>query len=297
MVTKRRKKQWADDAYKLGVFLILLLIAVEVFHLEQKVSSITPLYDATAAVSEAILDDVTALKAGASDPNSATAIRVAERRFDAYVADLRESEVRMYWRNSKGQNIGDLANLIQHLRSRGRMVYFATNAGIFGEDYAPLGLYVENGKELIPVNRDTMSPGNFFMQPNGIFAIYDSSAEINLTQSFKPRESLRYATQSGPMLVSKGRINQRFDKRSPNRLIRSGVGIIDKHTIVFIISRDSVTFYEFARVFRHKYRCRNALYLDGVISESYVPRLWRRQLSQSFAAMIAVSDREGLQTE
>jgi uncharacterized protein YigE (DUF2233 family) len=76
-----------------------------------------------------------------------------------------------------------------------------------------------------------------------------------------------WATQSGPLLVEGGDINPDFMPDSKNRKIRSGVGVTAKHLVVFALSRQPVTFYEFAQLFRTRLHCPNALYLDGEISD------------------------------
>jgi uncharacterized protein YigE (DUF2233 family) len=44
------------------------------------------------------------------------------------------------------------------------------NAGMYHEDFSPVGLYVEDGKEIAPLNTAD-APGNFFMKPNGVFFV------------------------------------------------------------------------------------------------------------------------------
>jgi uncharacterized protein YigE (DUF2233 family) len=46
---------------------------------------------------------------------------------------------------------------------------FATNAGMYTRDNSPKGLYVEKGKELVPIDLKMNKPGNFYLQPNGCF--------------------------------------------------------------------------------------------------------------------------------
>ena len=53
------------------------------------------------------------------------------------------------------------------------------------------------------------------------------------------------------------------------------MGILDPHTLVFAISKQPVTFWEFAQLFRVRLGSRNALFLDGGISSLYAPALRR----------------------
>lgn len=45
--------------------------------------------------------------------------------------------------------------------------------------------------------------------------------------------------------------------------------------MVFAISEGGVTFHEFARLFRDRFKCANALFLDGSISALYSAQLNR----------------------
>ncbi len=72
------------------------------------------------------------------------------------------------------------------------------------------------------------------------------------------------------MLLIDGAVHAAFNADSPNLLIRSGVGMINDREIVFLISTEPVRFFDFAMVFRDRYKCQNALYLDGVISKMLI---------------------------
>jgi uncharacterized protein YigE (DUF2233 family) len=99
-----------------------------------------------------------------------------------------------------------------------------------------------------------------------------------------------YATQSGPMVVINGKINPNFKKDSKSKFTRSGVGIRKDGTLVFAISQQPVTFYDFARIFLF-YGCQDALYLDGAISEMYLPEIGRNQSANKFALLIAITEK------
>ncbi|MGL4489965.1 MAG: phosphodiester glycosidase family protein [Rhizobiaceae bacterium] len=144
---------------------------------------------------------------------------------------------------------------------------FAMNAGMYHDDLSPVGLHIENGQELAPLNSNGGS-GNFFMQPNGVFGVgVDSKPFVISSEVYsrsKPDVSL--ATQSGPMLVIDSAIHPRFEPDGTSRNIRNGVGIDDEGRAIFVISKTQVSFGKFARLFRDGLKCRNALYFDGVVS-------------------------------
>jgi uncharacterized protein YigE (DUF2233 family) len=189
--------------------------------------------------------------------------------------DLRHEKLALYWRDpANGQPFADIDHLRAWGEARGRQLLFAANAGIYDRQGAPLGLYVENGKTRVPLNlaRGNPAAGNFSLQPNGVFAIYpDGSAAVRTSADFKAdARPAQWATQSGPMLLVDGRINPRFDDASTSLKWRSGVCASTPYQVVFAVSKTPVNFHDFAALFRDKLGCRDALFLDGSISQVYV---------------------------
>jgi uncharacterized protein YigE (DUF2233 family) len=90
------------------------------------------------------------------------------------------------------------------------------------------------------------------------------SAGILETGAFlRQSPKVDFATQSGPLLVINGRLNPRFPREGGSRKYRNGVGVRDASGVVFAISEDEVSFGSFARLFRDRLKCANALFLDG----------------------------------
>jgi uncharacterized protein YigE (DUF2233 family) len=132
---------------------------------------------------------------------------------------------------------------------------------MFDPDLKPVGLYVEQGRELVHVNTSS-SYGNFHMKPNGVFYIAAGKAVVAETQAFlKQRPQPDLATQSGPMLVINGRLHPRFDRGSTSLKARNGVGVRADGKIIFANSQGEVSFDAFARLFRDGLNCPNALFL------------------------------------
>ncbi len=219
-------------------------------------------------------------------------VRWADRLYDVVQVHPRKQRILMDWKNEETENptaFRDIASYESHLIEKGYTPLMITNAGIFMEDSTPLGLYVEEGKVLRETNRVKEAYGNFYMQPNGVFYLSDKSAEVIPTEAYDPaKHQFDYATQSGPMLVIDGEINSNFRENSENEKLRSGVGVDLSGNVFFVISQGPVNFYEFATLFREKFSCPNALYLDGVISRMYCPSLEREQKGGNFGALIAV---------
>lgn len=228
----------------------------------------------------------------ASAPSAARRVTHGGAVYDVRVVDVRRSALRMYWRDEAGRPLGSIGALKRHVEREGRTLLFATNAGMYRPDQAPVGLYVEDGRQLVPLDRRTGLPGNFYLPENGVFYLAERGAGILRTSAYPPRGvgAVRYATQSGPLLVDRGRINPRFEPGSPNLRIRSGVGILSPDSVVFAISEEPVSFHAFATLFRDALGCRDALFLDGEISLMYVPELSRRDTGGEFGAMIALTD-------
>src|SRR5215470_5985720 len=176
--------------------------------------------------------------------------------------DLRRHAVRLFWRKPDGEPYGYLASLPVAQRSGG--LVFAMNAGMYAPDY----------------------------RPDGIFYVAGETAGVLETGSFlTKRPAVDFATQSGPMLVVDGRLHPLFG-RSHSRKFRSGVGLRDEHTLAFVISEAEVTFSEFARLFRDRLKCDNALFLDGgSVPSLFAPALRRNGNLLRLGPMIAVYER------
>lgn len=190
-------------------------------------------------------------------------------KFEVYKVDLRKQHIEFFLKDEKGEPFRSFENLKKNLAEKNENLLFAMNGGMYKPDGTPVGLYVENGKKITSI--DTVNgSGNFYMKPNGIFYLTaDNKAGVVATENFR-NTKIRYATQSGPMLVIDGRIHHAFNKDSKNVHIRNGVGVSGTE-VYFVISKEKVTFYEMASYFRDHLNCRNALYLDGFVSRMYLP--------------------------
>lgn len=196
--------------------------------------------------------------------------------------------IELYLRDGAGAPLGQFGRVRDALAARGRTLVFAMNAGMYHEDRSPVGLYVENGRELKRLSTANGS-GNFSMKPNGVFYIDGKGAGVLETKAFVRRKiKATFATQSGPMLVIDGRLHPRFKADSQWRNRRNGVGVAGKR-IVFALADDPVTFHQFARVFRDVLKTPNALYLDGSISRLYATDINRNDFGFSMGPIVAVS--------
>ena len=139
------------------------------------------------------------------------------------------------------------------MHHQGETLVFAMNGGMYLKDKSPQGLYIENGVMKSKVDTIRNAYGNFYLQPNGIFFISPILIlELFVkTQDFI-NEEIKYATQSGPLLVIDGKIHSKFRKGSSNLNIRNGVGILPNGNVIFAMSKNKVNLFDFATYFKSK---------------------------------------------
>jgi uncharacterized protein YigE (DUF2233 family) len=211
----------------------------------------------------------------------------ADARFVSTIVNPHNQNVQMFLKDDAGQNFKSIENLKTWLERQDKTLEFAMNGGMYRLDHSPQGLYIENFKTIAPL--DTASGGgNFYLKPNGVFYLTKNNIpHISTTQSFKNDSAIKFATQSGPMLVIDGAIHPAFKKGSVNLNIRNGVGILPDNTILFAMSKTEINLYDFAEFFK-KAGCQNALYLDGLVSRTYLPEKSWVQTDGDFGVIIAV---------
>jgi uncharacterized protein YigE (DUF2233 family) len=130
--------------------------------------------------------------------------------------------------------------------------------------------------------------GNFYLKPNGVFYIdSENDPVICATEKFIDNGKIKFATQSGPMLVIDGAIHPVFEQGSKNVNIRNGVGILPNNKLLFAMSKKEINFYDFANYFKNA-GCKNALYLDGFVCRSFLPEKNWVQLDGNFGVIIGV---------
>ena len=214
---------------------------------------------------------------------------VEDELFISYIVNPKKQNLEFFWKNEKGEHFKNAENLISWLKSKNKKLLFSTNGGMYKKDNSPQGLYVE--KTITKSEIDTSNGnGNFYLKPNGIFYLTtDKNPIICKTEDFVNNGMIKYATQSGPMLVIDGEIHAAFKKNSTNLNIRNGVGILPNNQIIFAISKKKINFYDFAEYFK-KLGCKKALYLDGFVSRTYLPEKNWKQIDGNFGVIIGVTE-------
>ena len=223
----------------------------------------------------AIITFATGRGAFANEP-PCRSVDYANNGYTVCEVDLTQHAIRLYWKRPNGAPYAHLSSLPKSLGGGPSELLFAMNAGMFDFALNPVGLYIEQGEELVHANTRS-GLGNFHMKPNGIFYVSGDKAGVMETRAFlKQRPQVDAATQSGPMLVINGRIHPRFKWASTSLKVRNGVGVRTDKIVVFAISDGEVSFDAFARLFRDGLNCPNAVFLDGASASSlYAPALNR----------------------
>ncbi|MCK0150213.1 phosphodiester glycosidase family protein [Marivita sp. S6314] len=222
------------------------------------------------------------------------AVPCEEREFDGLrytvcFADARTDDIRLFLDGPSGEKFGQFSAVDAALKADGKRLAFAMNGGMYHDDRAPVGHYIENGTEVMRVVPNA-GPGNFGLLPNGVFCIRDDRADVIETLRYDAqRPDCRFATQSGPMLVIDGALHPRFLEDSTSRYVRNGVGTsADGSQVAFVISDDAVTFHEFGRIFRDDLGLPQALFLDGSVSRLHAPGLNRSDFGRWLGPIVGV---------
>ncbi len=191
-------------------------------------------------------------------------------RFTVCRADPEKHDILLADRGADGRPMRDFTGLTTRLGDRYSRVAFAMNAGMFDAKGQPIGYYVEDGAEQMPLNRKP-GPGNFHLLPNGVFWGDAQGWHVDTTDNFAARKPphVRFATQSGPMLLIDGRLHPKISENGESLQVRNAVGVGLDGAAWFAISDEPVSFGRFARLFRDRLAAPDALYLDGAVS-----RLW-----------------------
>lgn len=201
----------------------------------------------------------------------AGAVKIVEAPAPYHVYEARWGEelIGVYLNNRQGARLGSFDRLHEQVLNDGWRLHFAMNGGIYQSGGAPLGLLVADGRQVHRLNRRKHAYGNFYLQPNGVFLIGETGPRIVATATYPPADVrwVKQATQSGPLLVIRGKRNGRLPVGAS--LVRNGVGVRG-HSVFFVVTDAGVTFHEFADFFANVLHCTDALYLDGAISGAWL---------------------------
>jgi uncharacterized protein YigE (DUF2233 family) len=144
---------------------------------------------------------------------------------------------------------------------------FYINASIVDSSCRPIGLCVSNGSIIQKANLSHNGTGNFYQLKSAALIISNDQAHICYSEAIANYTSITFGIQSGPMLISHDSISPEFDKNSTHKNFRCGVGIFTSKSgqdyLVFCKSKEEVSFYKFANLFRSKFKCSAATCLES----------------------------------
>ncbi|MFM2243370.1 MAG: hypothetical protein RLZ97_2226 [Verrucomicrobiota bacterium] len=206
-----------------------------------------------------------------------------------HVAVVDPGLMRLLWKDAEGKALRTFPAVAAELRRRGDVPVLLMNGGIYEPGGVPSGLFIQDGKELNPVNRRE-GKGNFFLKPNGIFLIDAGGARVIDTVEWREGGAVKWAVQSGPLLLRGGKVHPAFREGSPNRLHRNGVGVRGDGRVVLAMSDGRSAkwpnLHGFAMFFREM-GCEDALFLDGDISACRVGEGMDKP-SQDYGSFVAI---------
>ncbi len=213
-------------------------------------------------------------------------------RFTVCTADPGRHEIRLVVAGADGVPVREFDRLAAAVGLDASRLSFAVNAGMFEEDGSPVGLAIADGERRHKLNRRDAS-GNFHLKPNGV-VFGNASGRWSVMETDAYAASVRtpdFATQSGPMLVIDGELHAQFDENGTSLHIRNGVGVDEAGRAHFAISEEAVSFGRFARLFRDRLHCPNALFLDGSVSRLWDAHGGRKDVGARVGPLLAVLDR------
>jgi len=196
------------------------------------------------------------------------------------------ADIKLFLKHEDGEVFGDFTALRSELEAKDTRLVFAMNAGMYDPSRNPIGLYVEDGVEYSKLNTNP-GPGNFHLLPNGVFWITETGSGVTSSSDFDIKD-VKFATQSGPMLVIDNQFHPAFKENSRNFRIRNGVGQTAEGEIYFVKSDVLVNFHSFARLFRDELKTPNALYLDGTVSKLYSEELGRNDKGHKMGPIVGM---------
>ncbi len=217
-------------------------------------------------------------------------VEFAGGRFTICRVEVNKDRLQLFHRDEQGRPFKRFNVLESWLATRGHRLSFAMNAGMYHADYSAVGLYVSGGVQSSPLNL-AEAEGNFFLKPNGVFALTDRGAVVVESSQYQrlPGQVI-LASQSGPLLVQRGVIHPAFRPGSTSRLRRNGVGVPSPEIALFVISEGPVNFHDFATLFRDRLKCPDALFFDGTVSSLHAPALKRSDFRMNLGPILGVTE-------
>ncbi|MGA0601993.1 phosphodiester glycosidase family protein [Caulobacter sp. KR2-114] len=222
--------------------------------------------------------------------SAAPACRKATFEGDGFVVcryDPAHDILRLAARGPTGP-LDSLQGLRAFLGGDAARVRFALNGGMYQPDQSPVGLYVAGGRTEAALNR-AAGTGNFFLKPNGVFWTgADGAPHVDESEAFAAAApAAQWATQSGPLLVSRGVLHPAIAPNGTSLTVRDAVGVKGRLAL-FVVSDGPVSFGRLARFVRDGLGCPDVLYLDGHVASLWSPTLKRQDGRTGLGTFVVV---------
>lgn len=172
-------------------------------------------------------------------------------------------DLNLHWKDGADQ-FWSLKAVRRHLEKIGRCPVFLSNGGIYGEDYAPLGLHIENGNKVRGIN-PAKGSGNFSWN-SGVFALRNGRPEVRRHTSWPGTKGVTVAAQSGPTLVVGGKRTS-AGRSEAGRYSRGAIVAYRDGRIGFVHTLDRIAFRDLVDLAATEGRVHGMLYLDGRIND------------------------------
>jgi uncharacterized protein YigE (DUF2233 family) len=187
-------------------------------------------------------------------------------------ADLNDAEVLFYWDHSatRGSSFDVVGRAVE---GQGVVPVIATNGGIYENSPArPEGLLIDRGKTLQSPNTGPGS-GNFFWNSTVVRISSEHQAYMLPVKDWN--QGLAVATtealQSGPRLITDGKIETSISPESHSRYTRTALCLTGQGSrqITLVVSQQEVTLFQLSSFLVEQLHCREALHLDGAVSSVF----------------------------
>lgn len=191
------------------------------------------------------------------------ATALADARQTVFAFSPRHYDLQLHWKNGADQ-FWTLQAVRRHLVANGRCPVFLSNGGIYGKDYAPLGLHIEKSERFQKIS-PAKGRGNFSWN-SGIFALRKGRPEVRRHTSWPGDTGVTVALQSGPALVIGGKRTS-AGRSEAGRYSRGAVVAYRDGRVGFVHTLDRIAFRDMVDLASSKGDVRGMLYLDGRIND------------------------------
>src|SRR5271163_1325802 len=97
-------------------------------------------------------------------------VTAGEKHYTVCRVNLDNDRLQLFLNDEDGKPLKSFPAVEHMLALQNQKLVFAMNAGMYKMDFSPVGLFVNGGREISPLNLQ-QDEGNFFLRPNGVFFV------------------------------------------------------------------------------------------------------------------------------